>query len=196
MASQPYGQLLFLRWSLFNAVALGFLYLAWEGGLVQLFWDRDSSFIVRTIAGVAAFSWLWTGFRAKQLASELDEVRRGYTPLGLFGPADAVKLKLANRLALPRELANSLVLLGLIGTVWGFSVALAGVSAEAAQDVSQVGPMISNLLHGMNIAMDTTLVGSVFYLWIKLNLRLLEGGTVKLATAVRELQDGWSAPHV
>jgi hypothetical protein len=39
----------------------------------------------------------------------------------------------------------------------------------------------------MSIALYTTLVGSLLHLWLMVNVRLLEGGTVKLLTATVEL---------
>ena len=49
--------------------------------------------------------------------------------------ASALKIKLASRIASIRHIANSLVLLGLLGTVIGFIMALSGVDAQAAGDV-------------------------------------------------------------
>ena len=94
-----------------------------------------------------------------------------------------------------RHIANSLVLLGLIGTVIGFIVALSGVRAgRRRRDVAAIGPMISTLIDGMAIALYTTLVGSLLHLWLMVNVRLLEGGTVKLLTATVELGERHARP--
>ena len=55
--------------------------------------------------------------------------------------------------------AAALVVLGLVGTVIGFIIALSGVTAEDAGDVSTVRPMISTLISGMSVALYTTLGG-------------------------------------
>ena len=86
------------------------------------------------------------------------------------------------------------MLLGLIGTVIGFIVALSGVEPDAASDVAAIGPMISTLIAGMAIALYTTLVGSLLQLWLMVNVRLLEGGTVKLLTATVELGERHARP--
>ena len=101
--------------------------------------------------------------------------------------ASGLKLKLAARIAPIRHLANSLVLLGLTGTVIGFIVALSGVRPDAVSAVEAIGPMVSTLISGMSIALYTTLVGSLLHIWLMVNVRLLEGGTVKLLTATVEL---------
>jgi biopolymer transport protein ExbB/TolQ len=100
--------------------------------------------------------------------------------------ASALKLKLAARISSIRHLANSLVFLGLIGTVVGFIIALSGVNAEAAADVDSIGPMVSTLIGGMSVALYTTLVGAILNIWLMTNYRLLEGGTINLITAIVE----------
>jgi hypothetical protein len=47
--------------------------------------------------------------------------------------------------------------------------------------------MVSTLINGMSVALYTTLVGSLLHVWLMVNVRLLEGGTVKLLTATIEL---------
>jgi biopolymer transport protein ExbB/TolQ len=86
------------------------------------------------------------------------------------------------------------VFLGLIGTVIGFIIALSGVNAEAAADVSSIGPMVTTLISGMSIALYTTLVGAILNIWLMINYRLLEGGTVTLATKIIELGESHAQP--
>ena len=46
--------------------------------------------------------------------------------------------------------------------------------------------MVSTLIEGMSVALHTTLVGAVLNVWLMLNYRLVEGGTVRLLTAIVE----------
>lgn len=107
-------------------------------------------------------------------------------PAGLYvdGPpellAEALKSKLFSRIAVVRQFAAALVVLGLVGTVIGFIIALSGVTAEEAGDVSTVRPMISTLISGMSVALYTTLVGAVLGLWLTINYRILSTGTATL----------------
>jgi biopolymer transport protein ExbB/TolQ len=93
---------------------------------------------------------------------------------------------MASKIGSIRQVANGLVLLGLIGTVVGFIIALSGVEPEIAADVSAIGPMVSTLIEGMSIALHTTLVGAILNIWLMINARLVEGGTVKLITGIVE----------
>jgi len=101
--------------------------------------------------------------------------------------AGALRLKLTDRIVGVRHIANSLVFLGLIGTVIGFIIALSGVDPKAASEVENVQAMVSTLINGMSVAMYTTLVGAVLYLWLNINHRILVTGTVDLIDAAIEL---------
>ncbi|MCH8002657.1 MAG: MotA/TolQ/ExbB proton channel family protein [Proteobacteria bacterium] len=100
--------------------------------------------------------------------------------------ASSLRLKLSQRVTVVRHVAGSLVLLGLIGTVVGFIIALSGIDPERASDVTAITPMISTLVAGMSTALYTTLVGSVLNVWLMINYHVLAGGTVKLITALLE----------
>lgn len=78
-----------------------------------------------------------------------------------------------------RYLANSLVLLGLIGTVMGFIVALSGVDPLTVSNIDSITPMVATLISGMSIALYTTLVGSIFNIWLSLNNNILMTGLAK-----------------
>lgn len=100
--------------------------------------------------------------------------------------ASALRLKLVSRIAIVRQVASSLVLMGLVGTVIGFIIALSGVKPESAADVSTIGPMVATLISGMSVALYTTLVGSVLNIWLMVDYHILATGTVKLITSIVE----------
>ena len=100
---------------------------------------------------------------------------------------DMLRLKLTHRVVIVRHIANSLVFLGLIGTVIGFIIALSGINPEATTNVESVAPMVSTLITGMSIALYTTLLGAVLNIWLIINHRILATGTVHLLTAIIEL---------
>ena len=101
--------------------------------------------------------------------------------------AGALRLKLSDQVVGVRHVANSLIFLGLIGTVIGFIIALSGVDPEAASEVENVKAMVSTLISGMSVAMYTTLVGAVLYVCLNLSHRILVTGTVDLIDAAIEL---------
>ncbi len=69
----------------------------------------------------------------------------------------------------------------------GFIIALSGVDAEAASEVENVQAMVTTLVNGMSVAMYTTLVGAVLYIWLTIAHRILVSGTVDLIDAAIEL---------
>ena len=85
------------------------------------------------------------------------------------------------------HIANTLVFLGLIGTVIGFIVALSSVEPGVTGNVRQIAPMVASLIDGMGIALYTTLVGAVLHVWLIVNHRMLATGTLHLYNAIVEL---------
>ena len=112
--------------------------------------------------------------------------RVGATPGDHAGRAEALRLRLADRIVVVRHVADSLIFLGLIGTVIGFILALSGIDPESAGKVENVSAMVATLINGMSVALNTTLVGAVFYIWLIINHRILVTCTVALISACLE----------
>ena len=83
-------------------------------------------------------------------------------------------------IAIVRQISGSLVLLGLVGTVVGFIIALSGVDPNSAGDVQSIAPMVAELVRGMSVALYTTLVGAVTNLWLMVNYRILRTAALDL----------------
>jgi biopolymer transport protein ExbB/TolQ len=215
-----YRYLLVLRFGVVNMVALALVAAAWMQGWIGVILAADTSHLVVVIMGVFLAGLALCTRRVLQTSRELNEVKELDSPAGAlnWGPASrsrvaaycrniqgrdaqgraiaasALRLKLSARIAAVRHIANSLVFLGLIGTVLGFIVALSGIDAETAANITTIGPMVSTLVDGMSIALHTTLVGAVLNIWLMVNYRLLEGGTVHLITAIVERGERHARP--
>ena len=98
----------------------------------------------------------------------------------------SMRMRVAHRISVVRHLGNTLVLLGLIGTVLGFIIALSGVDPEKTSDVNAIAPMVSTLIQGMSTALYTTLIGSILNVWLMANYQLLTGGTVHLISSLQD----------
>lgn len=198
----PYRYLLVLRFTLTNVLAFALLGAAYVHGLVGQTLAADKTHLVGVIFAVFLAGLALCGAKVWRTSCELNRVRRFdrdvescATPL-LGRSAEsrnnlvaALRLKLSNRIAVVRHIAGSLVVLGLIGTVVGFIIALSGVDAEQAADIKSIAPMVSTLIEGMSTALYTTLVGAVLNIWLMINHQLLAGGTVKLITACVEFAE-------
>ena len=107
----------------------------------------------------------------------------------------SLRVKVTGWIALVRHVANSLVLLGLIGTVLGFIIALSGVDPENVADVTQLSPMVTKLLAGMSVALYTTLIGAALNLWLMVNYHILAGGAARLVVALVALGEANERPR-
>ncbi len=196
--------LLIMRFAVVNFVGVALLAAAWMQGWLAFVLQGDTTRLVLLIAVVFLAGLFLCGLKVQQVSAELDRIRapkdfpnarvsRYLTAIaGRDGQsrtlaASALKIKLAGRIAVVRHIAGSLVFLGLIGTVIGFMIALSGVNPEDAADISAIGPMVSTLISGMSVALSTTLVGAILNIWLMVNYRLLESGTLRLLTSIVEL---------
>ncbi len=69
-----------------------------------------------------------------------------------------------------------MILLGLIGTVVGFVIAVSGLGETIGQgdDMEQVKGALGQIIDGMSVALFTTLVGSVLGgLWLQVHYQIL-----------------------
>lgn len=195
--------LLLLRFALINVAGFALLGAVWMQGWIDRVLAADDTHISKLIFGLFLVGLFWTGQRVLMLSRELNGLDRwplatptrasafldaivgrdGQTRAALAG---ALRMKLGHRIAAVRHMASTLVLLGLIGTIVGFIVALSGVNQAAVTDSAAIGPMVATLLHGMAMALFKTLVGSVLNLWLMANYRLLESGATHLLTRLVE----------
>jgi hypothetical protein len=196
--------LLLFRFLLVNLLAFAWVGAAYFQGLIDEIFIADLTHLTMVIAAVFVGGLAVCARKIWQTSKELNQVKdfdplvksktstyiaqlRGRPAESRAILASTLRLKLSQRAGIIRHVAGSLVLLGLIGTVIGFIIALSGVDPEQASDVSSVTPMVSTLIEGMSTALYTTLVGAVLNIWLLINYHLLAGGTVKLIASLVEL---------
>jgi hypothetical protein len=199
----PRRHLLVLRFALVNLVTFGFLAVAYVNGYIHMIVAADM-----TGLSIAIFAVFMSGLGlcaykivevnrdlnaawdqnppAASLAARHTDKLRGKAADGRTVLAGAMRLTLSHRVSVIRHIANSLVLLGLVGTVIGFIIALSGVDPEKASQFESISPMVSTLIQGMSTALYTTLVGAVLNLWLMTNYQILATGTVRLITTLQE----------
>ena len=203
-ASMDYRYLLLVRFLLINVISASLLTVAYfQGWLSGVFSDSTREFVL-IICAVFLYGFIICTIKIWQTCSELDEVKTGHPdPNSRAGKflatiynndsegrsigATVLRTKLTNRIAIVRHIANALVLLGLIGTVVGFIIALSAVDASTTADSDTIAPTIARMISGMSVALYTTLVGSVLHIWLIINHRILTTGTVNLYSAIVEL---------
>ena len=101
--------------------------------------------------------------------------------------AASLRIKLSSKINYIKFMANTLVILGLIGTVIGFIIALSGVDGSVSSNPEEVSKMVSTLIQGMSVALYTTLVGSICSVWLNICYQIMSTGANKLLSKIIEL---------
>jgi hypothetical protein len=187
--------------ALFNLAAVALVAVAFVHGWAQLVFSSDVTGLTYVIAGVFLFGLVLSFAKAWKIACETDCVRSRNPCAGTWAStyiesitrrsagsraiaASTLRLLVASRISPVHHVAGSLVLLGLIGTVLGFIIALAGVSADSATSLSGTSQMVSRLIAGMSVALYTTLEGAILNLWLTANYRILSAAAARLVNGL------------
>jgi hypothetical protein len=198
---RPYEPL--LRFAVINLAGFALLGAAWTQGWIETVLAADGTGLTLMICAVFAAGLAICGAKMFRLGREIEGLRAGSArPLSFAGgylsaidgrdassrgiAASLLRLRLGDWIAVVRHVANSLVLLGLIGTVIGFIISLSGVDPNAVSDIKAISPMVSKLLSGMSVALYTTLAGATLNLWLMVNHRLLSGAASRFVASLVE----------
>ena len=198
--------LLLLRFGLVNLVAFALLGAAWAQGLVAKVINADVTNMVILICAIFLIGLILAGYRLWKVSKQLNAAynynpeersraadfltkTKGKNATSRANIAQALRLKLFSRIVHIRYISNSLTVLGLIGTVLGFIIALSGVDPDVASNPSAISPMVAQLIEGMSVALYTTLVGSILSVWLGLIYQMLATGTSNLVSQIIELSE-------
>ena len=198
-----YKYLLILRYSLINLVGLTFLLILITQGYLSKAIKADITNMVLVIIGVFSVGFILSAYRTLWVSKELNYAMKKKLPaLSLASEyvsntkkldassrnnlAIALRLRLAAKINFIKFISNTLVILGLIGTVIGFIIALSGVDGSVSSNPEEVSKMVSTLIQGMSVALYTTLVGSICSVWLNICFQILSTGTNKLLSKIIE----------
>lgn len=207
---REYDYLLIFRFLLTNMIGFALLAAAYLHGFLDTVKIDDPTRLSVLISGLFVAGLFLCGLRIARVSRELNEVRspapRRDSKVGQYLAlvetagaegrtiaADALRLKLTSRIIAIRHMANTLVILGLLGTVVGFIISLGGVRPEVATNANAVTPMIATLVQGMSVALGNTLIGGVLNVWLNANYYILSTGTAQLICAILERGEAHAA---
>ena len=199
-----YKYLLILRYSLINLVGLSFLFVLITQGYLSKAIKADITNMVIVIIGVFSIGYVLAAYRTFWISKELNYAMKKKLPtLSLASEyvsntkkldassrnnlAISLRLKLATKINFIKFISNTLVILGLIGTVVGFIIALSGVDGSVSSNPEEVSKMVSTLIQGMSVALYTTLVGSICSVWLNICFQILSTGSNKLLSRIIEI---------
>ena len=199
-----YKYLLILRYSLINLVGLVFLFVLITQGYVSKAIKADITNMVIVILTLFSVGFILAAYRTFWLSRELN-----YSYLKILPPnsiardflqnskkldassrnnlAASLRIKLSSKINYIKFMANTLVILGLIGTVIGFIIALSGVDGSVSRNPEEVSKMVSTLIQGMSVALYTTLVGSICSVWLNICYQIMSTGANNLLSKIIEL---------
>jgi len=201
--TRPPRYLLFLQFILVNVVSTALCAAAWLEGWLSDALSGYSLWLCLLIIAVFIYGLAICGWRLWQAVREIDDLHAGairsvscaawylaqVRGAGAENRATAcglLRLRLAQPASGVRHIAGILIMLGLVGTVIGFIVALSGVDPQQVPTVENVAPMVARLINGMSIALYTTLFGSVLHLWLMITQRILAMAALLLYQAIVE----------
>lgn len=143
---------LLTKLSIFNFTAICTLIaVTWAGFVIPTF-QADESYISYIIVGMFVYGLLQIYWFASGM----------------------VKDHVLDRFAHVSDIADYLVMLGLLGTAIGILIALGGV--EFGSSVSDLKTVTNQLLAGTKIAFHSTIVGGFAWLWHHVNCRIVYTG--------------------
>ncbi len=199
-----YKYLLILRYSLINLVGLIFLFVLITQGYVTKAIKADITNMVIVILTLFAVGFVLAAYRTFWLSRELNYTFFKILPNHSLAKeflqsskkldassrnnlAASLRIKLSSKINYIKFMANTLVILGLIGTVIGFIIALSGVDGSVSSNPEEVSKMVSTLIQGMSVALYTTLVGSICSVWLNICYQIMSTGANNLLSKIIDL---------
>lgn len=171
--------LLLMRAVLLNSAGAALLWVGIDRGEVQAILAQDSTYISEGIIALFAFGLGQCLYRIWECSQALNRVGSGgvsHAPSNI----DDYSLWCARRRDPVDVTCRLLFRCGLLGTVYGFLMAMSELNAVNLTSAATAGAEIGDVIHYMGVAMVTTLTGGVTSVWLTLNQRMLEGGHERL----------------
>ena len=189
--------ILLYKWLVINSFAGLLLYVAWLEDWIMLVVEGDASYLSLVMGVVFIVFWLissyfvitvnreivrFAGGQTSGVAAEyFDKIRRKSAKMAgqlvdQYMLASVLRTRLMMPIQVVNYVSNMLILLGLIGTVVGFVIAVSGLgdSLAGGENLQRIQGVLGQIVTGMGVALFTTLVGSVLGgLWLQLHYQML-----------------------
>lgn len=160
------SNLLLFRLAIVNTIGAAATFYAFQRGYVHELFTTDTTNISYAIAALFAVGLLSTFNRAIKVGAAINEWKGlKFSDQRFHARLKAAKMDIKNDHI--NDIAKWLAYLGLLGTIIGFKIALAG---SAVDDVGAIK-------NGIDVAIGTTIVGGILCLWTWVNLRILDTAT-------------------
>jgi len=156
--------LLLYRIAILDTCAAAIAVWAHAQGFVAPIFLEDSSYLSYAILGLFGVAKISLYWRAAKVSDALNDFHsKSYSRGWLQRKAS----KMATKAEHIDDIADWLQILGLLGTVIGFYMAIGGINTDDTAAVTD----------GLRTAIGTTIVGGFLSLWLKANYRMLTTAT-------------------
>ena len=199
-----YKYLLLLRYSLVNSVGLVFILVVYSQGYLNKAIKSDVTNVVVLIIFIFLIGLMLASLKAFWISRELNHAyslqKKENSLLNDFikkskkldassrsNLISSTRINISVKISNIKFIANILVILGLIGTVIGFIIALSGVDGSVSSNPDEVGKMVASLVQGMSVALYTTLAGSILSVWLNICYQILSNGANRLISRIIEV---------
>ena len=199
-----YKYLLLLRYSLVNALGFAFVMVIYSQGYLSKAIKADVTNVVLLIIFLFLIGLTLASIKAFWISRELnyaysqktinDSILNNFLKKAKKLDASSrsnlvssLRINISVKIINIKFIANTLVILGLIGTVIGFIIALSGVDGSVSSNPEEVGKMVSSLVKGMSVALYTTLAGSILSVWLNICFQILINGSNRLISKIIEV---------
>lgn len=171
---------LYISRTIAGTFVLAYSYLSWRMLQVSRELNVTRSYIKRFRGGENRDE-LWQLLRASNSrAADYAEDYRAALPEDRPIVVEILKQTLNTKIIDIVYYASVLTMLGFFGTVVGMRMAIGAIDPTVFSNLALVTPMIGEVKEGLAIAIDTTIVGLVFALWLSLAYRILRRGMAQL----------------
>ena len=215
-----YPNILIYSYLLINSFFTLLLYASYLLGWIDKVYASDSSYLSYVISIIFIFAWivsiylaLWLNRETNKLNQSLEDgiaedyfkiVKKKISKSEFLNNdhsllANMLQAKLYLRIKFISYIANLLILLGLIGTVIGFIIAVGGLgdSLAGGQNLARVQTVLGQIVNGMGVALFTTLLGSIFGgIWLQLHYEILSTAVDRLIINIIEKTEAQIIPSL
>lgn len=188
---------LLYKWLVGNSFAFLILVMVTAQGWVALVLENDASYLTWAMSVIFIIFWGVSAYQivnlnreinrfensssegiAAQYFEKLREKSRNQGGAGVDQTllAGTLRGRMMMSFHIIQYVANTLILLGLIGTVVGFVIAVSGLGETLGEgeNLDRVKGVLGQIVNGMGVALFTTLVGSVLGgLWLQVHYQML-----------------------
>lgn len=215
-----YPNILIYSYLLINSFFTLLLYASYLLGWIDKVYASDSSYLSYVISIIFIFAWIVSIYLALWLNRETNKfnqnfkdgiaedyfemVKKKFSKSEFLNNdhsllANMLQAKLYLRIKFISYIANLLILLGLIGTVIGFIIAVGGLgdSLAGGQNLARVQTVLGQIVNGMGVALFTTLLGSIFGgIWLQLHYEILSTAVDRLIINIIEKTESQIIPSL